>query len=206
MDLEKLFTATAMPDRRWWQALWPDPEGTLRDIGVAPNMTVLDLCCGDGYFTAPLARIVGGRVYALDLDPEMLDQARCEAALQGASVAQWICGDARDLPHLVSEEIDYVLIANTFHGAPDKTGLARGVAATLKPGGRFAVVNWHAKPREDTTVLGEPRGPGTEMRMTPEQVREAVEPAGLELERVAELPPYHYGAVFIRAEDEEDAR
>ena len=52
------FPATSMPDRDWWAALWPDPEGVLRQVGVEPGMTVLDLCCGDGYFTAPLARLV----------------------------------------------------------------------------------------------------------------------------------------------------
>ena len=38
----------------------------------------------------------------------------------------------------------------------------------------------------------------TEMRMAPDQVRAAVEPAGFRLSRVVELPPYHYGAIFIR--------
>ena len=36
------------------------------------------------------------------------------------------------------------------------------------------------------------------MRMSPEQTRTVVEPAGFTLERLVELPPYHYGAVFIR--------
>ena len=51
------FPATLMPDHDWWAALWPDPEATLRAIGVRPGMTVIDLCCGDGYFTAPLAKM-----------------------------------------------------------------------------------------------------------------------------------------------------
>jgi hypothetical protein len=51
---------------------------------------------------------------------------------------------------------------------------------------------------ECTWVLGEPRGPATEMRISPEQTRAQVEPAGFLLEKVANLPPYHYGAVFVR--------
>jgi predicted RNA methylase len=43
-------------------------------------MTVVDLCCGDGHFTAPLAELVNGKVYALDIDPGMLNQARLEVA------------------------------------------------------------------------------------------------------------------------------
>jgi predicted methyltransferase len=78
--------------------------------------------------------------------------------------------------------------------------MARAVAAVLKPGGRFAIVNWHSLPRERTAVLGKPRGPRTEMRMSPDDVRSAVEPAGFVLERIVDLPPYHYGAVFRPAE------
>ena len=68
----------------------------------------------------------------------------------------------------------------------------------LKPGGRFAIVNWHARPREETTILGEPRGPATELRITPETTIGAVTPAGFRLNGIVELPPYHYGAVFER--------
>jgi hypothetical protein len=62
------FPATTMPDADWWQALWPDPVTVLVEMGVRPGMVVVDLCCGDGLFTAPLARIVDS-VYAIDIDP-----------------------------------------------------------------------------------------------------------------------------------------
>jgi hypothetical protein len=63
----------------------------------------------------------------------------------------------------------------------------------------FAIVNWHAKPREETTVLGEPRGPATELRMTPQQTIATVEPSGLILRDQIEVSPYHYAAVFEQA-------
>ena len=166
----KFFPATSMPDRDWWAVLWPDPEGVLRSIGVRPDMTVLDLCCGDGYFTAPMAKITNGRRAA----------------------------DARQVAHLIPELVDYVLIANTFHGVPDQPGLAAAVASVLDKGGLFGIVNWHSLPREQTVVLGEPRGPKTEMRMSPDAVQAMVEPAGFRLSRMIDLPPYHYGAIFER--------
>jgi SAM-dependent methyltransferase len=193
---EILFPATAMPDRAWWSALWPHPDAIVRRLGVKAGMDVVDLCCGDGYFTAPLAAIANGMVYALDIDPELLDVARSEVALRGAVVAQWICADARELAERVPHNMDYVLIANTFHGVPDQSGLARGVASVLKSGGRFCIVNWHPLRREQTMVFDKPRGPKTEMRMSPEQVRAVVEPAGFELADLVELLPYHYGAIF----------
>jgi SAM-dependent methyltransferase len=193
---DSFFPATAMPDRDWWAALWPDPEQVLRSLGVEPGMVVVDLCCGDGYFTAPLARIVDGNVFGLDIDAAMLEQTRAELQRTGTSALELICADARDLRQLVPDKVDYVLIANTFHGVPDKSAMARAVAAVLNPAGRFAIVNWHKLPRERTVVLGKPRGPKTEMRMSPDDVRSVVEPAGFSLERVVELPPFHYGAIF----------
>lgn len=189
------FPATVMPDPDWWQALWPGPEGVVRALGVRPGMTVLDLCCGDGYFTAALARQVeDGRILGFDLDEQMLAAAASVCA--GLENCTFLQGDAMDLRRLLPEPVDYCLMANTFYGVPEQTALAREIARVLKPGGLFAVVNWHARPREETPVLGQARGPRTELRMTPEQVRAVVEPSGLRLDRVVELPPYHYGVLF----------
>jgi SAM-dependent methyltransferase len=194
--IEGFFPATAMPDRDWWAALWPDPEGIARLLGVELRMLVVDLCCGDGYFTAPLARIVEGKVYGVDIDPAMLEQTRTELERTETTVLDLICADARNLQELLPGKVDYVLIANTFHGVPDKTATACAVAAVLKPGGQFAIVNWHRLPRERTVVMGKPRGPKSEMRMSPDDVRLVVEPVGFTLERFVDLPPFHYGAVF----------
>lgn len=193
--IEGFFPATAMPDSSWWQALWPQPEKMLADLGVEPGMTAIDLCCGDGLFTAPLA-LMTRRVVAIDLDPEMVRIAQTRVSASGATNCKFIVGDAYDIAKLAPEPADFVLIANTFHGVPDKPRLARAVAAVLKPAGRFAIVNWRRLPREETTVLGQPRGPQTEMRMEPEDVAAAVEPAGFNLVGVVDLPPYHYGAIF----------
>lgn len=62
--------------------------------------------------------------------------------------------------YIVPQPVDFVFLANAFHGVPERARLARAVANTLvEPGGHFAIVNWHARPREETTILGEPRGP-----------------------------------------------
>ncbi|KFC73389.1 Methyltransferase domain family protein [Bosea sp. LC85] len=194
--MSEIFPATSMPDRDWWAVLWPSPGDVLRKIGIRPEMTVLDLCCGDGYFTAPLARLVDGRVHALDLDPAMIELAKAEVVRNAASVLQWLCADAREIATLLHERVDYVLMANTFHGVPDQPGLVRAMRAVLRPHGLVGIVNWHRHPREQTTVLGQPRGPQSETRMSPEAVRDVVEPAGFRCVRIVDLPPFHYGVVF----------
>ncbi|CAM3456237.1 class I SAM-dependent methyltransferase [Halomonas lysinitropha] len=200
MTQDRLFPASAMPDSDWWHTLWPDPDRVVRALCIEPGMKVVDLGCGDGYFTAAIARQVGkGHVVGFDIDPVMLEQA--QAACEGMSNCSWLLGDAMTLSRLLAAPADYVLIANTFHGVPDKTALAREVAAALKPDGRLAIVNWYALQREQTTVLGQPRGPKTSMRLSPEQTRTVVEPAGFKLEKRVDLPPYHYGAIFTRIVD-----
>ena len=186
-----------MPDADWWQALWPDPAKVLVEMGVQPGMVVVDLCCGDGLFTAPLARIAK-RVYAIDIDRAMLDRARARVAAARAANCKFIVSDAMTVDTVLPEPADYVFLANTFHGVSDQLGLARAVAACLKPQGQFGIVNWHRRPREETVVLGQPRGPETEMRMEASAVTAIVEPAGLLLNRAVELLPYHYGVVFQR--------
>jgi len=193
------FPASTMPDAEWWQALWPDPAKVLVEMGVQPGMVVVDLCCGDGLFTAPLSR-VADTVYAIDIDPAMLDRARALVAMAGASNCHFVLADAMIFDALVPEPVDYVFLANTFHGVADQLGLARAVVATLKPKGQFGVVNWHCRPREETVVLGKPRGPQTEMRIETRDVADIVKPAGLSLSRTVELPPYHYGAIFAKEE------
>jgi ubiquinone/menaquinone biosynthesis C-methylase UbiE len=191
------FPATAMPDAEWWRALWPDPARVLAEMGVAPGMIAVDLCCGDGLFTAPLAGIAL-RVYAVDIDPAMLDRARVRVAATGASSCRFVAIDAMTVGAVLPEPVDYVFLANTFHGVPDQLGLSRAVAASLKPRGLFGIVNWHRRPRAETVVLGQPRGPSTEMRMEVEEVTKLVEPAGLLPNRTVELPPYHYGVILER--------
>lgn len=195
---EKLFPATMMPDSDWWHALWPHPDSVVRALHVKPGMTVVDLGCGDGYFTAAIARQVeAGHVIGLDLDPEMLAQAKAMCSV--SENCDWLLGDAMTLSELMPDPVDFVLIANTFHGVPDKTGLARQIAAILQSAGRFAIINWYPYPRENTIVLGQARGPRTELRMSVAQTQSLVEPAGFELETLVEFMPYHYGTIFRKA-------
>ncbi len=85
----------------------------------------------------------------------------------------FVAGDAYDIARLWKRPVDFVFLANAFHGVPDQPRLARSVRDALKRSGRFAIVNWHPRAREETTVLGEPRGPRTELRMPPRTVKAA---------------------------------
>ena len=137
-------------------------------------------------------------VVGIDIDPGMLAVTRAKLAAGGVTNCDLIEGDAYAIAELVRMQVHFVFMANTFHGVPDKPRLARAVAAILTPGGYFAVVNWHRRPREETTVLGKPRGPKTELRMEPPETAATITGSDFTLARVVDLPPYHYGAMFRR--------
>ena len=195
MVLPGFFKGTEMPTAGWWEALWPDPASVLAQVGVTAGMDVVDLCSGDGWFTLQIARLVR-QVTSIDIDRNFLDLAGVRLAENGIANCKFVEGNAYDVDKLISQPADFVFMANAFHGVPERTRLARAVANALLPHGYFAVVNWHARPREETPILGEPRGPASELRMTVETTRAAVEPAGFRLHRLVELPPYHYGTIF----------
>lgn len=190
------FRNTAQPDRDWWSALWPDPRDTLETLGIAGDGSLVDVCCGDGHFTVPAADLVSGPVYAVDIDGELL--AALERRIEDQETVTTVEGDAMTLPDLLPERVECALLANTLHGIPEKTAFAEAVAGVLEPDGRFVVINWvDARPSE-TPVLGEPRGPPEELRMTPEETIAAVEPAGFQARETTSVSPHHYAVVFER--------
>ena len=191
------FDGTEMPTAGWWATLWPDPSRVLTAAGLERDMEAVDLCCGDGWFTRPMARI-SRHVIAIDLDRAMLELARARLRDAGLTNCEFIEGDAYQVASLAQRLVDYVFMANAFHGVPDPSRLANAVHATLKPNGHFAIVNWHQQPREETVISGEARGPKTELRLSPDQTIESVEAGGLIFSTLVELPPYHYAATFQR--------
>ena len=192
-----LFEGTEMPTAGWWDALWPNPAGVLEAVGLRRDMAAIDLCCGDGWFTLPMSKVAAS-VVAIDIDRNMLEAARDRLAAAGATNCEFVEGDAYELAELTRRPVDFVLMANAFHGVPDQPRLADAIAKALKPAGRLAVVNWHQRRREETTILGEPRGPKSELRMSPGQTIASIEAGGLIFAGLVELPPYHYAVIMER--------
>jgi ubiquinone/menaquinone biosynthesis C-methylase UbiE len=137
----------ASPIRRLMQ----NPEELLRPY-VWSGMTVLEPGPGMGFFTIPLAQLIGesGRIVAVDIQPGMLKALRRRAAKAG--VAQRI--DAR-LAHPNSlgiadlqGTIDLVLACAVVHEMPWPEGFFREAAAAMKPDARILFVEpaGHVKP------------------------------------------------------------
>lgn len=194
------FQNTRQPDWDWWGKLWPAPGETLRDLGVRSGETLVEVGSGNGYFALPAARITDpATVYAVDVDGSLLEELSHLADQQAIENLTTITGDARELVGLLPEPVDVAVTANTFHGLDETTPFVQQAFDSLRPDGRFVVINWQDRPREETRITGEPRGPPTELRMSPDSTeRSVLEAASFTLEDVVELPPYHYALVFVR--------
>jgi ubiquinone/menaquinone biosynthesis C-methylase UbiE len=117
-----------------------DPRRVLNGL-VEPGQTVADLGCGPGFFTLPLARMVGdrGRVIAVDLQPAMLAKLQARAERAGLAGRITLHGCEADSLGL-SEKIDAALAFYMLHEVPDQRRILNEVRSLLKPGGRFLLV------------------------------------------------------------------
>lgn len=126
---------------------WQQPERVLETLAIAPGMVVADVGAGGGYFSFKLADAVGegGRVYAVDVDEDMLEYLRERAAEDGYSQVEVLRGDFGD-PLLPDGGIDLVFTSNTYHHLEDPVAYFRTVRADLAPGGRVAILDLREGP------------------------------------------------------------
>ena len=122
---------------------WQHPAEVVAALALPPGARVADLGAGGGYFTFRLAQAVGpeGRVYAVDVDRDMIDYLRARAADEGAANVQTIEAAAED-PLLPGGTIDLVFTCNTYHHLPDRVAYLQRLRPALAPGGRVAVIDY----------------------------------------------------------------
>ena len=109
---------------------------------VGPGQTVLDLGSGPGLDSFLAARRVGptGRVVGVDLCPQMVEKARCNAALLGLRNAEFLHAGIENLP-LPDASVDVVISNGVFNLCPDKPGVLAEVFRVLRPGGRLQMAD-----------------------------------------------------------------
>ncbi len=113
----------------------------LQLVGNPAGMSVLDVACGEGFYTRLLRQQGAAKVTGVDLSQGMIDLARRQEVLHQQGI-DYLVGDAKnlELPH----QYDLVVAAYLLNYAQDRqelAAMARGIARCLKPGGRFVTVN-----------------------------------------------------------------
>ena len=121
------------PLRKYYQ----NPERILRPY-VQPGMKVVDYGCAMGYFSLPLARLVGetGKVYAIDIQEKMITSLKHRTVKTGLEeIIKPILITEGDPFNELTGQIDFALLFAMVHEVPDKQELFSAVAYMVKPGG-----------------------------------------------------------------------
>ena len=168
-----------------------NPEGALDALGIRPGMVVADVGAGTGYMSLRLARRAGptGKVYANDLQPEMLRRLRENAAKAGITNIETVQGEEAD-PKLPAGRMDLVLLVDVYHEFSKPREMIDKIRESLKPDGRLVLLEYR---KEDPNVpIRE------EHKMTVEEVKAELQPQGFKLSQVIETLPRQHILILTR--------
>jgi ubiquinone/menaquinone biosynthesis C-methylase UbiE len=181
-DAERWARVFDDPERDAWQK----PHEVIQALKLAPGAKVADVGAGTGYFAVRLANMLPqGKVYAVDLEPDMVRYLGERARKEGLSNLQAVQGEPADAR--LPEKVDLILLVDVYHHIEERTAYFRRLAASLAPGGRIAVIDFK---------LDAPAGPPRAARIAPGRVTDELARAGLRLVEEHGFLPHQYFLVF----------
>jgi len=165
------------------------PELLLRELALAHGMTVADIGAGTGYYTWQLAKKVGpgGRVYAVDVQPEMINMLDSQMARRGVRNVVSVLGGETAV-NLPPASVDLAIMVDVYHELAYPAEVLDSIVGTLKPGGRVVFVEYRA---EDPAVAIKPLH-----KMSEAQIRREATAHGLKWERSIKSLPIQHAIVF----------
>jgi SAM-dependent methyltransferase len=121
------------------------PSRLIELLAFKPGEVVADVGAGSGYHALRVAKLVGpkGRVYAVDIQPEMLAIVRDKAKKQNLGNVEPVLGTETD-PKLPEGKIDTILLVDVYHELSHPFEMTEAMVRALKPGGRVAFVEFRA--------------------------------------------------------------
>lgn len=167
------------------------PDRALEALGTLTGLTVADVGAGSGYFTVRLSARVGtnGRVYANDLQPEMLKMLAARLARENVRNVTLVQGDV-DNVKLPPAAIDLVLMVDVYHECSEPQKMLRAIRAALKPGGRLVLLEYR---KEDPEVPIR-----FEHKMSIAEAKLELEAEGFTLSRVDDRLPRQHILIFAK--------
>jgi ubiquinone/menaquinone biosynthesis C-methylase UbiE len=167
--------------------------GKMREqLGVKPGMVVCDMGCGNGYHTLPLAEMVGekGKVYAVDVQPEMIEMLKSNIERNEVKNIVPINGLYHD-PKLPPNSCDMILLVDVYHEFSHPVQMLAGMRAALKPDGQLVLCEFRA---EDENVPIKP-----EHKMSKVQINKEMKANGFKLVREYDGLPWQHLMFFGKA-------
>ena len=170
------------------------PDKALDALSLKPGMTVADIGAGTGYMSLRMAKRVGpsGKVYANDLQPEMLRLLRENAAQAQLTNIETVLGTETD-PKLPKGQIDLVLLVDVYHEFSQPQKMLQKIRDALKPDGRLVLLEYR---KEDPKIPIRP-----EHKMSVAEVKAELEPEGFILGPVIETLPRQHILILTKASD-----
>ncbi len=166
------------------------PAQVIEVMGLAPGDAVADVGAGSGFFTRRMARLVapGGTVYAVDVQPEMLEILMENIEEEGLEGVVPVLGEAGD-PNLPAGAIDWMLLVDVYHEFAEPEAMLARMREALAPGGRVALLEYRVEDGTGDHIRAE-------HRMSVRQVLAEWETAGFQLLALHEFLPSQHLFVF----------
>lgn len=166
-----------------------NPDLALKLLAIPEGSVVADLGAGVGYYSLKIAKIAGpkGKVYATDLQPEMLRMLRTRAQKAGIRNVETIPG-AIDAANLPDAAMDIVLLVDVYHEFSEPQKMLRDIAKSLKPDGRLILLEFR---EEDPKVPIRP-----EHKMSVATAKKELEAEGYTFDKLIDGLPWQHILVF----------
>jgi ubiquinone/menaquinone biosynthesis C-methylase UbiE len=170
----------------------------LKNLGVKPGMTVCDMGCGNGYYALQLAKLVGpeGRVWAVDVQPEMLKLLGEQVRLAGVRNITAILGQVHD-PQLPQGEVDLFLLVDVYHEFSYPQQMLTAMRQSLAKTGVVVLVEYR---EEDPKVPIKPLH-----KMSRQQILKELQANGFRLVKQFDELPWQHMLFFGRDDGERAA-
>lgn len=161
----------------------------LANLGLRQSMTVCDMGCGNGFHTLKLAELLdaGGQVFAVDVQPTMLELLRDRMEKQGIENVVPILGSYHN-PHLPANSIDLILLVDVYHEFSHPVQMLDAMKRSLKPDGAIVLVEFRA---EDDKVPIKPLH-----KMSKEQINRELTANGFKLVKDFDGLPWQHMMFF----------
>lgn len=187
-DFEQMGAFLLSDERRKWQ----DPEKIVDIINAPSDGIVIDLGCGPGFFTIPLAaRMTGnGSVIGIDASAKLLSICRQRLDAVEAKNAELIHLEVDESFPLMDNCTDFVLMANVLHDFYKPENILLETNRILRKGGRIVNLDWKKESQD--------YGPPFEIRFSPEKSSSLLEAAGFKLVSSPEVGIYHYCQIAVK--------
>jgi predicted methyltransferase len=165
---------------------WQKPHDVIQALALKSDAVVADIGAGTGYFAARLANMLpGGKVYAVDVEPDMVKYLGERAKKEKLGNLVPIAGAADDAR--LPETADVIMLVDVYHHIDQRDRYFRRLRASLKPGGRLAIIDFR---------MDSPAGPPKSARIAPERVVAELKAAGYSLTQEHGFLPRQYFLVF----------